>query len=268
MFLMPSHTHFWREERGSTTLTMAWFMVVALFLATALDSFFGIFIAHQQLRTAADAAALASTRAIAELMPAAVEEEAADRVESLLTDEEAEEEIAEEIEELDEEQAICRANPFCTPLTPEEYEEEVIKIKMRAYRRAFSRLYRGSLSSSMARKIVDDTWSDEEAHEKRDHLIPDDQDFACLIRDTGRTERSAILSASERLAEANGADLEWASTVLVDADGRNRVVVSRLVKPFGAAWLFPDGDYPRMSIPNVIELKQIGSRTPAFSPSC
>jgi len=243
-------------------------MVAALFLAVALDAFLGIFIAQQQLRTAADAAALASTSAIAALMPDAVEQEAAQRVQDLLSDERANEEIDEEIEELDEAEEACAANPLCTPMTAAERAEAIKRIKVRAYRRAFSRLYRGSLAEPMAEMIVEGTWSLEEPQVKRDELIPDNSDLGCLIQETAHAQRVAVLGEAERLAQANGAELEWASSSLIDGQGRNRVVVSRRVKPFGAAWIFPDGNYPKLSIPNAVALKQIGHRTAQYSPSC
>ncbi|WP_273381491.1 hypothetical protein, partial [Symbiobacterium thermophilum] len=89
---------------------------------------------HQQLRTAADAAALAATRAIVDLLPAAVEEEAEARVDRVLSDEEANRQIEEEVAELEAEQEACAADPLCVPLTPEEVEEGIKAIKVRAYR--------------------------------------------------------------------------------------------------------------------------------------
>lgn len=259
-----------REEEGSTALTLSWFMLCAVLFAFALDSLFGVFIALQQLRTAGDAAALASTRAVAMVMPAAVRDEAARRVSRIVNDPDARDQIAEEIDELDRREAECEADPLCTPMTPEERSRAIRRIKANAYRDAFRRHYRGSLSPSMAEAIVDGDWRQMEAHELRDGLIPDDTDLGCFMREMVQDPgaRSAILAEAERLARANGAELDRGRSRLMDASGRNHVVVRRQVVPFGAAWLFPHGNYPSMSVTASVSLKQIGSRTPVFIGSC
>lgn len=259
-----------REERGTTSLTISWFMVLAILFAVALDSLFGVFIALQQLRTAGDAAALASTRAVASVMPAAVEAEAARRVDRVVNDPEAQEEIDEAIEELDEAQDRCRENPFCTPLSAAERREAIRKIKIKAYKAAFKRHYPGSLSTKMAEAIVDGDWHRMEAHELRDGLIPDDGDLGCFVRETVQepAAQNAIYGEAERLAQQNGARLERARSTLMTASGQNRLVVRREVIPFGAAWIFPNGNYPTLSITASVTLKELGSRKLHFPSSC
>lgn len=258
------------EERGSTSLTLGWFMLFAIIFAMALDSFFGVFIALQQLRTAGDAAALASTRALATVMPAAVKEEAERRVERLVSDPETQEEIDREIDELDRDQDACEEDPLCTPMSDEERSRAIRRIKARAYQNAFRRHYPGSLSRNMAEAIADGDWSHMEAHELRDELIPDDTDLGCFVREMAQepAARDAIFAEAERLARENGAELDRARSTLMDASGQNEVVVKRAVVPFGAAWLFPDGNYPKLSISASISLRQIGNRTLRFSSSC
>ncbi|MEW8980028.1 MAG: hypothetical protein AB2385_16700 [Symbiobacterium sp.] len=258
----------WREERGATALTLLWATLAAPFFAFCLQAMLTVYIVHQQLRTAADAAALAATRAIVDLLPAAVEEEAEARVDRVLSDEEANRQIEEEIAELEAEQEACAADPLCVPLTPEEVEERIKAIKVRAYRQAFSRLFRGTLSYGMAEKIVEGTWGSTTPREKRDELIPDDGDLACLIRRTAHRHEARVLAEAERLARLNGAELKRAEVRLIDVDGQNYVEVSRKVKPVGAPWLFPDNNYPELAVEGKATLERVGHRTPDYSSGC
>jgi hypothetical protein len=112
--MIPRFLMLWQEERGSTALTLSWFMLVALFLAVGLDGLLGIFTALQKGRTASVAAILATTRAIATELRSIVEIEAAERVQSLLNDETANGEIDEALEDLNEEQEACaQLVPLC-----------------------------------------------------------------------------------------------------------------------------------------------------------
>jgi len=239
----------WHEERGGTTLTLAWFMIAALVFAVGLDAFFGIYIAHQQLRTAAIAGAEAVSRAITDeaVLPPAVEEEAERRVDKVEV--RADEIIAEWLE---------RCVLDCVL-------EESDWIS--AYRIAFQELYDDPLDQDMAEKILDGTWEDEPAHVKMNKLIPDNGDLACLIRDAADDNESFIRSEVKSLVEANGATLE--KLTLLDSDGWSHVQVSRPVKPFGAAWLFPDANYPKLTVGQMSRIRQIGeNRTPAWSSPC
>lgn len=197
-----------------------------------------------------------------------MEEEARERVDRVLSDPEANEEIEERIAELEEAQEACVADPLCVPLTPREVEERIKDIKVAAYRSAFGRLYGGSLSWQMAERIVEGTWVDAPPHEKRDELIPDDRDLGCLVRRTAAGQRTLILAEAERLARLNGADLEPARVRLIDDQGQNYVEVSRSLKPPVAAWLFPEHNYPKLVVSNRVHLQRVGTRTPQYSPGC
>ncbi len=259
----------WREERGTTSLTLIWFMLFALSLAIALDAFFGIYITLQQARTASDAATLATSRAIAALLPATVEDEAAERVHRVVSDSDAQQDVQSELESLEASQAACALFiPICTPMTAEEWAAAEEGIKVRAYRKAFARLYRGTLSSEMARMVVKGTWHQADVVDKRDQLIPDDTDLGCLVQHTATTWRSEILQQAESLAQQNGAILDWDATALAQSSGLHRVVILRTVRPFGAEWIFPDGNYPKLRIPNLVKLTKVGQRTPQYIPSC
>lgn len=259
----------WRAEEGSTSLTLTWFMLVVLMLALGLDSLFGIYIALQQGRTASDAATLAATRKIATLLEETVEEEAASRVQSLLSDERAKKEIKDKTEALDLEQQACALLvPLCTPMTEEERKAAVEAIRERAYRSAFGRLYRGELSNEMAGLIEKGTWQEADSVMKRDHLVPDDTDLGCLVQRTAEERDTEILQDAESLAQANGAGLNWGRSSLAQPFGLHRVVIYRTARPFGANWIFPDGNYPRLHIPNAALLTDIGERTPQYLPSC
>lgn len=258
----------WRKEQGSTSLTMTWFMIVSLSLAIGLDSLFGVYIALQQGRSASDAAILATTRAIATHLKETVEEEAATRVESLVSDPLAAEEIEAELEALAESQEACDLDPQCEPKTEEELQDSQEGIKVRAYRRAFSRLYRGDLSMKMAVLIVKGTWQQADPVMKRDHLIPDDTDLGCLVERTAEEKGSEILQEAGALARANGARVDSGRSALAQPNGLHIVVISRTVRPFGAERIFPDGNYPQLFIPNAALLTKIGDRTPNYLPSC
>lgn len=248
-----------QEERASTALTLMWFMVAALLFAIGLDAFLGIYITHQQLRTAGIAAANAVTRAITDeaVLPPAVEKEAARRVAAV------KDEAQEEIDDILDLLACDDDDEYCVPLTA----DDIKRIKIQAYRNAFYDLYHDQLDRDMAEKMVEGTWDQEPAHVKMNKLIPDDGDLACLIRDAAHAKESFIRSEAARLAEANGATLE--RITLLDNDGWNVVYVSQPVKPFGAAWLFPNADYPKLTVNQLSRIRQFGGgRTPQWSSSC
>lgn len=237
---MFSFLRIWREERGSTALTLAWFMVAAVLFAIGLDALLGIYVTHQQLHSAASAAISAVDRAITDevVLPEAIEEEAARRVDAVKDKAEA------EIDEILDRRDCDDDEPSCEPLS----RTDIKQIKIRAYRAAFEDLYGDELDRDMAEKMVDGTWADESVGVKMNELIQDDHDLACLIQDSAgdAANRDFIVSEAERLAEANGATVK--EYIPPGADGWSYVVVSREVKPFGASWLFPDGDYPELSL--------------------
>lgn len=247
----PLFLRVWHEERGGTALTLTWFMVAALLFAVGLYALLGVYITHQQLRTAAIAAAHAANRAITDevVLPPAIEEEAARRVAA----------VEDRAERILDRWDCDEDDDSCSPLTKAD--------KIRAYRIAFEDLYGDSLDRNMAEKMVEGTWENESTAVKMNELIPDDHDLACLIRDAAEDHKDFIRSAAERLAQANDAQLE--KLTVLDEDGWSLVLVSKEVKPFGADWLFPNGGYPRLTVGHMARIRTLGgARTPEWSSSC
>lgn len=258
----------WQQQRGSTALALTWFMLAAVALAIGLDSFLGVYIARQQAETAADAAALAVTRAISRRLPDAVRDEAAERVQAILTDPTAAAAIQTYADALEQEQEECKAAPPCVPYTDENITALIRSRRISEYRAAFGRLYRGSLTAGMAVKIVDGTWSAAPITTLRDQLIPDDQDLGCLVLATAQHYAAEVLDQADALARANRASLDRSQSAVALAGGRHRLVVRRTVHPFGADWIFSDGSLPTLHVQNDAVLTQVGSRTPHYPEHC
>lgn len=257
----------WHEESGSAALTLTWFMLTALLLAIAIDSFLGVYIARQQGQTAADAATYAVTRAIAIRLPEEVRIDATKRVGTIISDPIALANIDAFIKQLDVDQSTCGADP-CSPKTPEEIEQEIRTKKISEYTLAFTRHYRGVLDRDMAEKIVDGTWSQSEDYVLRDQLIPDEQDLACLVIATSQKYETEILDQAAHFAELNRASLDRTRSAIGLDGGVHRIVVKRTAHPFGAAWIFPDGDLLALHVQNDVTMSRTGVRVPQYPPHC
>jgi hypothetical protein len=260
--------HLWRREEGSVGLTLTWFMLFSVVLAIGLDSFLGIYIARQQGRSAADAAALATTREISRLLPDEVRAVAAERVETVVNDPAVADGLRELGESIRERQEACAQDPLCTPMTPDEIADMFRARRISLYQTSFARHYRGSLSRAMAERMADGTWSSAGAAELLDGLIPDDEDLGCLIMAVAAEHREEILARADEFAQANRARLDWSRSELSGPEGQLQIVVLRTIHPFGAEWIFQDGNLPALHVTDIAVLSGVGSRRPHYPKHC